>query len=77
MLSLPKNGESESQSNQFNFGNEDNSTPNVPTLNSEGSSSGPIAPFKVGFADLNQDFKMPDQFRTIKKLGVGAYGKVM
>jgi serine/threonine protein kinase len=34
--------------------------------------------FRIGFEDLNQDFKVPeDTFRKIKKLGKGAYGKVM
>jgi serine/threonine protein kinase len=31
----------------------------------------------VNFKDLNEDFKMPKEFRLIKKLGAGAYGKVM
>lgn len=31
----------------------------------------------LGFADLNCDFKLPDDFQKIKKLGRGAYGKVM
>jgi len=32
---------------------------------------------KMGFEDLNQDFKLPDDYKKIKKLGAGAYGKVM
>lgn len=31
----------------------------------------------LGFADLNADFAMPHGFQKIKKLGRGAYGKVM
>lgn len=31
----------------------------------------------LGFEDLNIDFKLPDGFQKIKKLGRGAYGKVM
>lgn len=34
--------------------------------------------FKLAFEDLNADFKVPEHlFRKIKKLGKGAYGKVM
>lgn len=34
--------------------------------------------FKLAFEDLNTDFKVPEAvFRKIKKLGKGAYGKVM
>jgi mitogen-activated protein kinase 1/3 len=33
--------------------------------------------FKLSFEDLNADFKVPKEFRKIKKLGKGAYGKVM
>ena len=29
------------------------------------------------FNELNEDFKLPDCFRKIKKLGSGAFGKVM
>lgn len=32
---------------------------------------------KMGFDDLNSDFKLPDTFKKMKKLGAGAYGKVM
>ena len=31
----------------------------------------------VGFQNLNTDFEMPADFKKIKKLGQGAYGKVM
>jgi hypothetical protein len=31
----------------------------------------------LGFVNLNRDFHLPSDFRLIKKLGVGAYGKVM
>jgi hypothetical protein len=31
----------------------------------------------LGFQDLNVDFKLPDTFKKIKKLGRGAFGKVM
>lgn len=31
----------------------------------------------LGFADLNADFQLPAGFQKIKKLGRGAYGKVM
>ena len=31
----------------------------------------------VGFQMLNQDFHMPPEFTKVKKLGKGAYGKVM
>lgn len=31
----------------------------------------------MGFADLNADFQLPPGFGKIKKLGRGAYGKVM
>lgn len=34
-------------------------------------------PVKFGFADLNADFMLPKDFQKIKKLGQGAYGKVM
>ena len=34
-------------------------------------------PFAISFEDLNSDFKLPDSFRKVKKLGTGAYGKVM
>lgn len=38
----------------------------------------PVGLFKIGFEDLNQDFKVPEGvFRKVKKLGKGAYGKVM
>ena len=33
--------------------------------------------FRLAFEDLNEDFKVPPEFRKIKKLGKGAYGKVM
>ena len=33
--------------------------------------------FKISFNDLNEDFKIPSEFRLLKKLGTGAYGKVM
>lgn len=32
---------------------------------------------KMGFDDLNNDFKLPSTFKKTKKLGAGAYGKVM
>lgn len=32
---------------------------------------------KVGFDELNQDFILPETYSKIKKLGSGAYGKVM
>ena len=31
----------------------------------------------LGFEDLNADFALPRDFTKIKKLGKGAYGKVM
>lgn len=31
----------------------------------------------MAFEDLNADFKLPSEFKKIKKLGAGAYGKVM
>jgi len=31
----------------------------------------------MAFDDLNTDFKLPDTFKKVKKLGAGAYGKVM
>lgn len=31
----------------------------------------------MSFDDLNADFKLPLTFKKIKKLGAGAYGKVM
>ena len=31
----------------------------------------------MGFEELNQDFNLPSEFKKIKKLGAGAYGKVM
>jgi mitogen-activated protein kinase 1/3 len=31
----------------------------------------------MAFEDLNSDFKLPDCFKKVKKLGAGAYGKVM
>jgi mitogen-activated protein kinase 1/3 len=33
--------------------------------------------FRLAFDELNQDFKVPPEFKKIKKLGKGAYGKVM
>jgi mitogen-activated protein kinase 1/3 len=33
--------------------------------------------FKLTFDDLNEDFVVPRDFRKQKKLGKGAYGKVM
>lgn len=33
--------------------------------------------FKLDFEELNQDFRLPEEFKKIKKLGTGAYGKVM
>jgi serine/threonine protein kinase len=33
--------------------------------------------FKLAFDDLNEDFVVPSDFRKQKKLGKGAYGKVM
>ena len=33
--------------------------------------------FKLAFEDLNEDFKVTDDYRKVKKLGKGAYGKVM
>ena len=50
---------------------------------SSGSGGGPFGAsptkgiFSVSFQDLNADFVMPSTFKTIKKLGKGAYGKVM
>jgi serine/threonine protein kinase len=32
---------------------------------------------KMSFEDLNKDFMLPDNYRKIKKLGAGAYGKVI
>jgi hypothetical protein len=32
---------------------------------------------KLGFYNLNADFVLPKDFRLVKKLGAGAYGKVM
>jgi len=31
----------------------------------------------LGFYDLNSDFKLPTNFKLMKKLGRGAYGRVM
>ena len=31
----------------------------------------------LGFYNLNTDFALPEEFSLIKKLGKGAYGKVM
>jgi serine/threonine protein kinase len=31
----------------------------------------------LGFADLNEDFSLPEEWQLVKKLGKGAYGKVM
>jgi serine/threonine protein kinase len=31
----------------------------------------------LGFYNLNKDFELPKDFRLVKKLGTGAYGKVM
>lgn len=31
----------------------------------------------VGFQSLNKDFELPQGFKMVKKLGQGAYGKVM
>lgn len=31
----------------------------------------------MSFEELNQDFKLPPEFKKIKKLGAGAYGKVL
>ena len=50
MISLPKQSETVPQSNPFSF-NEDEMNP--PSTSNDGSSSGPLAPFKVGFQDLN------------------------
>jgi serine/threonine protein kinase len=37
-----------------------------------------VGTFKLAFEDLNADFHVPETiFRKIKKLGKGAYGKVM
>ena len=33
--------------------------------------------FKLKFDDLNADFTVPPEFSKVKKLGKGAYGKVM
>lgn len=33
--------------------------------------------FKLAFDDLNEDFVVPSDFRKQRKLGKGAYGKVM
>ena len=31
----------------------------------------------MGFDELNQDFYLPPEYKKIKKLGAGAYGKVL
>ena len=31
----------------------------------------------LGFYNLNSDFELPPQFNLMKKLGKGAYGRVM
>ena len=31
----------------------------------------------LGFYNLNSDFELPDEFNLVKKLGKGAYGRVM
>ena len=31
----------------------------------------------MGFTNLNKDFEMPPEFKKVKKLGEGVYGKVM
>ena len=36
-----------------------------------------LSPFKIDFQKLNADFKIPPSMRLVKKLGAGAYGKVM
>ena len=46
------------------------------------ASGGQIALFgqnklSLGFQNLNTDFALPADFQKIKKLGKGAYGKVM
>lgn len=51
MISLPKQTDSESLTNPFKFDDADKLTSSGPTLSSQGST--PIAPFKVGFQDLN------------------------
>ena len=45
--------------------------------NTSKSKAEPGAFFNLNFEDLNQDFQMPPEFKKIKKLGEGAYGKVM
>jgi len=32
---------------------------------------------RLGFYDLNADFALPEEFKLVKKLGQGAYGRVM
>jgi len=31
----------------------------------------------LGFSSLNEDFSLPEEWQLVKKLGKGAYGKVM
>ena len=31
----------------------------------------------LGFYNLNSDFELPQNFKLVKKLGKGAYGRVM
>jgi len=33
--------------------------------------------FKLNFKDMHPDFALPPEFKTMRKLGAGAYGKVM
>ena len=41
------------------------------------ASSGKLGKISLGFDSLNTDFSLPKDFTLIKKLGKGAYGKVM
>lgn len=42
-----------------------------------GGTNASTNPFKVDFQELNADFILPSDFLKTKKLGAGAYGKVM
>lgn len=46
-----------------------------PPSNTNAKSGGGL--FKIDFEELNKDFKMPPSYKIIKKMGTGAYGKVM
>lgn len=64
---------------------EDTALPTLPgsmTKVSSNASNGQVAltgknKLSLGFVSLNTDFKLPDEFSLIKKMGKGAYGKVM